>query len=188
MKNVIAILLTLSVIGCQLSTQRNTPIPSLAKKEKKNKKPSRGSAPFTIQFDGEILGELLGWEYNFASIHTKDDFYMQINLETGKHRPVPMNDLERIYFENCDCTGDAVILYWQGEVGKTVIQSKLGDFYIVDSATDYTPSDSFEYRSKLHPYLNGCYKFHGQVGQYAGNLIEIDSPLEFPEGMEVIYE
>jgi len=137
------------------------------KKEKDEKIPFQNAV--IIDSKNEQIGYVIGLNSGYANIyHAETDLYMQIDLTTGAHKKRPSVNTEIILFASTDCTGDAHLLEWQGEVGKTIVQLLNGKKYLVSDIIE-----SYTYNSIMY-WDGGCLATSGTLPNEIGVLVEFN--------------
>ena len=129
--------------------------------------------------DDEFIGYAIGYTFGYITVHIPAyNAYVSIQPKTGEYQERPASQHEEIYFDDEDCSGDAVVMNWDGKVGTTYIRAKNQRTYLITSTTYYSETNTFSAKSKLvanRPAHDSCHNENYLVKSFAANLREEDA-------------
>lgn len=132
----------------------------------------------------EPIGNYLGPVRSFANMRillTESSLYTMVHMESGIQIGMPFIPEDNMYFRDSECTGDAAMLHWYGNVGETKVYSKNGRYYQTVSTIEYSASNPFRARSKITFDAGICEETETEIQTRAVNLGEVNEPMDLEE-------
>lgn len=129
--------------------------------------------------DDEFIGYAVSNDFGFINVYIPSyRSYVDLHPKTGEYQEHPVSQHEEIYFDSKDCSGNAIVVNWDGKVGSTYLKAKNRRTYVVQSTTYYSKKNTFKAQSKLvanRPAHDSCWNSSYNVMTFAANLVEQDA-------------